>query len=172
MLLNNFYQMLRVKCGITTNDSYKVTCIDETIGTITTNSSTVANICAGLVKAPLNSYINYPGLGSSNTAYPVVILSTDTTEPQRTDATMTGVLTTNDLELYGCSFGYNNSNMATYSVTAKNTTAENITVNKVGLMITSTSLSANYAVLVYEELLAEPVTLASNDIYTFTVQIG
>ena len=172
MLLNNFYQMLRVKCGLTTSNLYKVTCIDETIGTITTNSSTVASMCGGLVKAPLNPYINYPGLGSSNTAYPIVILSTDMTEPQRTDYKMDGVLTTNDIELYGSSFGYNNSNMACYSVTAKNTTAENITVNKVGLMITSLSISANDAVLVYEELLAEPVTLAPNDIYTFTVQIG
>lgn len=175
MLLNNFYQIIRYKCGITYSNTYKTTVID---GIILTNSSSVSELGRGLVNSPPSTigYINYPGkyLGSS-TAYVFgeVIISTDDSEPQRTDYKMDGVLTTDDLELYGASCGYNNSNMIVHSVTAKNTTLENITVNKIGLMINcSSNASTNHSALVYEELLKKPVTLKPDDVYTFTVQIG
>lgn len=175
MLLNNFYQIIRYKCGISYNNTYKTTVID---GTILTNSSSVNDLGRGLVYSPSSTigYINYPGkyLGNSSAnVFGEVIISTDDSEPQRTDYKMDGVLTTDDLELYGASCGYNNSNMIVHSVTAKNTTLENITVNKIGLMINCfSSASTNHSALVYEELLKKPVTLKPDDVYTFTVQIG
>lgn len=169
MLLDNFYQIARCKFGLALNNTYKFYSIDSSVRGLYAN-----DLGKGLITTPTKSteYINYPGSSGSTIAYPMVVLSTDTTEPKRTDYKMDGVLTTDDLELYSPTFGYSYTNMANYSITAKNNTAENITVNKVGLMSAYVYSNVNYSTLVYEELLSEPVTLAPNDIYTFTVQIG
>lgn len=171
MILNNFYQILANACGLSYSN-INVTSIEN--GKPSLNASGYE----ALGKALQNSgrLINYPGADTSTTTGTCIVLSTDTTEPERTDYAMDQVLIYGtDLEASNMSKGNSDSIFANYSITVKNIKPEDITVYKVGLMLvfnSGTSGTKNYSTLVYEELLENPVTLKPDDVYTFTVQIG
>lgn len=78
-----------------------------------------------------------------------------------------------ELELVNGSVGFSVSKILSINTTFKNNTNSSITIKEIGLYSRpSASTSAHSKVLIYRKVLDTPVTIAPDEVYTFTITLN
>ena len=78
-----------------------------------------------------------------------------------------------ELELVNGSVGFSVSKILSINTTFKNNTNSSITIKEIGLYSRpATSTSVHSKILIYRKVLDTPVTIAPDEIYTFTITLN
>lgn len=78
-----------------------------------------------------------------------------------------------ELELVNGSVGFSTSKILSINTTFKNNTNSSITIKEIGLYSRpATSISAHSKILIYRKVLDTPVTIAPDEVYTFTITLN